>query len=233
LQLFYLTFTDPRFDENEFQTGIQQIKAILPNIEKDPDFRFQIEKEKVFYNNNPRVLALDAELLDKANLATIERGKPAIQKKENIIGVQGQLWTETNRGYSTVQLYVFPKIFGIIERGWNSYPAWGADNEDSKQYLDERAHYNLVIGTKELPQLAKRGANFHLGQPGIIKKDGMLLANKQYPGVVIRYTFDGSTPTEKSPEWTAPVSIPSGTKVVKARAFYLNKQSVTTFLFIE
>ena len=167
------------------------------------------------------------------NLATIERGKPAIQKKENIIGVQGQLWTETNRGYSTVQLYVFPKIFGIIERGWNSYPAWGADNEDSKQYLDERAHYNLVIGTKELPQLAKRGANFHLGQPGIIKKDGMLLANKQYPGVVIRYTFDGSTPTEKSPEWTAPVSIPAGTKVVKARAFYLNKQSVTTFLFLE
>ncbi len=73
LQLLYLEFTDPRFDENEFQTGIQQIKAILPNIEKDPDFRFQIEKEKVFYNNNPRVLALDAELLDKANLATIER----------------------------------------------------------------------------------------------------------------------------------------------------------------
>ena len=73
LQLLYLEFTDPRFDENEFQTGIQQIKAILPNIEKDPDFRFQIEKEKVFYNNNPRVLSLDAELLEKANLATVER----------------------------------------------------------------------------------------------------------------------------------------------------------------
>ena len=73
LQLLYLEFTDPRFDENEFQIGIQQIKAILPNIEKDPDFRFQIEKEKVFYNNNPRVLALDAALLEKANLATIER----------------------------------------------------------------------------------------------------------------------------------------------------------------
>jgi zinc protease len=73
LQLLYLEFVDPRFDENEFQTGIQQIKAILPNIEKDPDFRFQIEKEKVFYDNNPRVLALDAELLDKANIATVER----------------------------------------------------------------------------------------------------------------------------------------------------------------
>ena len=73
LQILYLEFVDPRFDENEFQTGIQQIKAVLPNIEKDPDFRFQIEKEKVFYNNNPRVLALNQETLAKADLATIER----------------------------------------------------------------------------------------------------------------------------------------------------------------
>jgi hexosaminidase len=51
---------------------------------------------------------------------------------------------------------------------------------------------------KELPTLAKRGTNFRIGQPGIIAQDGKLLANKQYPGVVIRYTFDGSEPTEKS-----------------------------------
>ena len=73
LQLVYLYFADPRFDEAEYETGIQQIKAILPNIQKDPDFQFQIEKEKVFYNNNPRVLALNDELLTKANLATVER----------------------------------------------------------------------------------------------------------------------------------------------------------------
>ena len=166
------------------------------------------------------------------DLSTIEKGKPAISKKENIVGIQGQLWTETNRGYSTVQHYVFPKIFGIVERGWNAYPSWGADNEDSKLYLDERAQYNMQIGTRELPQLAKRGANFHIGQPGIIAKDGKLLANKQYPGVVIRYTFDGSNPTANSPEWTAPVAIPEGTKLVKAKAFYLGKESVATFLWL-
>ena len=166
------------------------------------------------------------------NLATIEQGKPAIIKKENIVGIQGQLWTETNRGYSTVQHYVFPKIFGIVERGWNAYPSWGADNEDSKQYLDERAQYNMLIGTRELPKLAKRGANFHIGQPGIIVKDGKLHANKQYPGVVIRYTLDGSNPTENSPEWTEPIAIPSDTKLVKAKAFYLGKESVSTFLWL-
>ena len=166
------------------------------------------------------------------NLATIENGKPAIKMKENIIGIQGQLWAETLRGYHTVQYYTFPKIFGIVERGWNAKPAWGDDNEDSKLYLDQRAHYNALIGGKELPLLAKRGANFRIGQPGIIVKDGKLLANKQYPGVVIRYTFDGSEPTEKSPIWNAPVAVPAGTKLVKARAFYLGKQSVATFLWL-
>ena len=166
------------------------------------------------------------------DLSTIENGKPAIEKKENIIGIQGQLWAETLRGYNTVQLYTFPKIFGIVERGWNADPAWGADNEDSQRYLDDRAHYNMVIGKNELPQLAKRGAHFHIGQPGIIVKDGKLLANKQYPDVVVRYTLDGSNPVETSPEWIAPVVIPEGTKVVKARAFYLGKESVATFLWL-
>lgn len=166
------------------------------------------------------------------NLATIEKGKPAIKKVENIIGIQGQLWAETLRGYHTVQYYTFPKIFGIVERGWNAQPAWGDDNEDSKLYLDQRAHYNALIGAKELPLLAKRGANFRIGQPGIIVKDGKLLANKQYPSVVIRYTLDGSEPTEKSPIWNAPVAIPAETKLVKARAYYLGKQSVTTFLWL-
>lgn len=168
----------------------------------------------------------------KNNLATIENNKPAILKKENIIGVQGQLWAETIRGYNTVQYYTFPKIFGIVERGWNAIPAWGDDNEDSKLYLDQRAQYNALIGEKELPLLAKRGANFRIGQPGIIAKDGMLYANKQYTDVVVRYTFDGNEPTENSPEWTAPIAIPAGTKVVKARAFYLGKQSVSTFLWL-
>ena len=73
LQLLYLTFTDPRFDENEFQTGIQQIMAVLPNLSKDPDFIFKQKINQVFYNNNPRVTELTEETVKKANLATIER----------------------------------------------------------------------------------------------------------------------------------------------------------------
>ena len=73
LQLAYLYFADPRFDEAEYETGIQQIKALLPNLMTNPDFLFQNELNKTIYDNNPRQIVLTAETLEKANLATIER----------------------------------------------------------------------------------------------------------------------------------------------------------------
>ena len=73
LQIAYLYFADPRFDESEYQTGIQQIKAILPNIAKNPQFVFQNEMNKIIYGNDPRVVELNEETLAKADLATIER----------------------------------------------------------------------------------------------------------------------------------------------------------------
>ena len=73
LQLAYLYFADPRFDEAEYETGIQQIKALLPNLMTNPDFLFQNELNKTIYDNNPRQVVLTAETLEKANLATIER----------------------------------------------------------------------------------------------------------------------------------------------------------------
>ena len=73
LQLVYLYFADPRFDETEYETGIQQIKAILPNIASNPDFILQNEMNKILYDNNPRVVELNEETLAKADLATIEK----------------------------------------------------------------------------------------------------------------------------------------------------------------
>ncbi len=72
LQITYLYFADPRFDEAEYETGIQQIKAILPNIAKNPDFLFQNAANRILYNN-PRLAELNDETLAKADLATIER----------------------------------------------------------------------------------------------------------------------------------------------------------------
>ena len=73
LQLAYLYFADPRFDQKEYDAGAQQIKALLPNILANPDFQFQQEMNRIMYDNNPRVVGLNEEVVAKADLATIEK----------------------------------------------------------------------------------------------------------------------------------------------------------------
>ncbi len=155
-------------------------------------------------------------------------GKPALAQKANIVGVQAQLWAETIRNFDQVQYLALPKVLGLVERGWNASPEWAGMLSDTQAYYDAMHQYNLKIGTRELPLLRNLGYNFRIGQPGIKVEGGMLHINTQYPGVKVRYTLDGSEPTDRSPLWTAPVPVPQGTTVVKARAYYLGKQSVTT-----
>jgi len=156
------------------------------------------------------------------------QGKTALTKSNNIIGVQAQMWGETLRNFGEVEMLIIPKIFGLVERGWNASPQWSNDNEAMEK---ARADYNINIGTWELPMLNKRGYNFHIAQPGIIIKDGKLHANAQYPQAQVRYTLDGSEPTAESILWSQPIAVPKNCKLIKAKAFYLGKKSVTTYLW--
>lgn len=74
LQVAYLTYCDPRFDESEYEVGIEQIKAVLPNVMNQPSFKLQQEINKAVYGPDcKRNVELNEETLEKANLATIER----------------------------------------------------------------------------------------------------------------------------------------------------------------
>ena len=72
LQLLYLNYTRPRFDQAEYDQAIKQIEAILPNLEKQPSYQLQKVIAEKFYDS-PRSAALSEELISKANIATIER----------------------------------------------------------------------------------------------------------------------------------------------------------------
>ena len=72
-QLLYLTMTEPRFDPEEFKTGIQQIKAVLPNLVNTPDFKFQHFVNEKLYGGNERVITINDEVVEAADLSTIER----------------------------------------------------------------------------------------------------------------------------------------------------------------
>ena len=72
-QLMYLHFAEPRFDAEEYATGIQQIQAVLPNLVNTPDFKFQKFVNEKMYGGNDRVLLIGDEVMEAASLETIER----------------------------------------------------------------------------------------------------------------------------------------------------------------
>ena len=78
MQLVYLYYTDPRFDPEEWQNGIDQIKSILPNLVNQPNYKLQTELYKTLYGGNPRHQMISDEVLAKANLATVEKNWKAL-----------------------------------------------------------------------------------------------------------------------------------------------------------
>ena len=165
------------------------------------------------------------------NITTAGDGKVKLDKPENIIGVQAQLWGETLRSFDEVQYMLLPKMMGVSERAWTAVPEWSKNLTDVNAYNEARHQYNLKIGTRELPLLNGMGFNFRVGPPGIKMIDGKLHINTQYPDEMVTYTLDGSEPTMDSPRWTAPVPVKTQPQVIKAKAFYLGHESVTTYLF--
>ena len=73
LQIIYLLFTDPRFDPEEWENSVDQLRAYLPNMENQPDFKFSSRMQQTVYGNNPRHSNISLEKLEKASLAAVEK----------------------------------------------------------------------------------------------------------------------------------------------------------------
>ena len=73
MQLLYLNITEPRFDNEEFLIGINQIKAVLPNLEKMPQLKLQKLIMETLYGGHERVLTINGELVEKANITDFEK----------------------------------------------------------------------------------------------------------------------------------------------------------------
>ena len=148
--------------------------------------------------------------------------------KEHIQGVQAQLFAETIRDFEWVEYYTFPKILGLVERGWNAFPAWSTltGEKERQAFNKELGLFYSKVSEKEMPHWASRSINFRLPHPGLFVRDGLLYANTPIEGAQIRYTTDGTEPTIDSMLWEAPITCQPA--VVKAKLFYRDKQSVTS-----
>lgn len=153
--------------------------------------------------------------------------------KEHIQGVQAQLFAETIRDFEWVEYYTFPKILGLVERGCNAFPAWSTltGEKERQAFNKELGLFYSKVSEKEMPHWASRSINFRLPHPGLCIKEGQLHASTPIRGGEIRYTTDGTEPTLRSELWKAPVACDAS--VVKAKLFYLNKESVTSTLKVD
>ncbi|MBO5217075.1 MAG: insulinase family protein [Alistipes sp.] len=65
LQLVYLQFTAPRFDQTDFDNFMTRISSMLANQETNPDFIFSKELMKTIYGDSPRRQQISTENLAK------------------------------------------------------------------------------------------------------------------------------------------------------------------------
>lgn len=72
-QIIYLMFTDPRFDQEEWDNGIDQLNSVLPNMVNQPNYKFSNRMYQTVFGNNPRRQYLSQEKVDKASLQVVEK----------------------------------------------------------------------------------------------------------------------------------------------------------------
>jgi hexosaminidase len=76
------------------------------------------------------------------------------------------------------------------------------------------------LAKKELPRLSylNKGYNYRIPPPGCVIEGDTLKANVEYPGLIIRYTSDGTEPTHHSNRFDKTLRI-SGKGTIKLKSF--------------
>jgi hexosaminidase len=140
--------------------------------------------------------------------------------KQNIVGIQGLLWSETVNSPERLEYMMLPKLIGMAERAWAPAPTWATDT-DEKAYEKAWSIFTNQLGKRELPRLDyfAGGFAYRLPTAGAIVEGNQVKANVQLPGLTIRYTADGSEPTANSAVYSQPLPL---SKRIKMKVFGAN-----------
>ena len=150
---------------------------------------------------------------------TANKEKLDSEGTKNFLGIQSQLWSETVRSNSILDELLLPNLIIFSERAWVSQPKWILENDpvqQEKKLLIEWNKFTNTIGQRTLHLLNYTFNNlkFDLPKPGAIIKNDTLSVRVQFPGSIVRYTTDGTTPNKNSVLYEKPIKIDTSKSMI-------------------
>ena len=148
-------------------------------------------------------------------------------KRNNLIGIQSQLFGETVRNEHILNEMLLPNLLVFAERAWASPSTWiclPADQQKAPMLEDWNMFVN-ALGQHAIPFLNHqyKDLNIHLSKPGGIIRNDTLFVRSQFPGIRVCYSIDGSLPTAYDNVYENPVAVPTDVKIM-LRAFDRNNK---------
>ena len=145
------------------------------------------------------------------------------KNRDNIIGIQSQIWGETIVDEDVLDYMFMPNIIVFSQKAWSQDDSWMSisDKEIKDQTLEiEWNKFTNNLGQRVLPIVDEifGGLSYDLPKPGGIIVNDSLYANTVFPGLDIKYTLDGTVPDSNSENYTTPVKIKTD-DVVHLRLF--------------
>jgi hexosaminidase len=147
---------------------------------------------------------------DAPEAARVGKDRLTDYGKRRVRGIQANLFAETARDPGRIDYLVMPRLAALAERAWAADPEWATAPDPVKAgVLHRRAWSGFVnaLGQRVLPRLDLDGSNvaYRIAPPGLVLDAGRVLANHVLPGMLLRYTSDGSDPTPASRPVTGPI----------------------------
>ena len=136
------------------------------------------------------------------------------EEAKHILGAQGQLWSEYIPTPEHMEYMAYPRGAALAEVVWSQ--------KDARNWDD-------FVGrlATHLNRLDTYGVNFRVPEPAGLEqnrsfsKDMTVELKVPFAGARVRYTLDGTEPTEDSPVYTDPIKLTKNT-VTTARTFMAN-----------
>ncbi len=148
--------------------------------------------------------------ISKEYIESSEKLNPS--NRDNIIGIQSQIWSETIRNEDILDYMFMPNIIVFSQKAWSQDPEWMKISDKTKREFTLNYEWNKftnTIGQRVLPIIDNiyDGLSYDLPKPGGIIKNDSLYANSVFPGLNIKYTIDGSLPDIESMNYNSPVKL--------------------------